>query len=69
MNNLSGKNDGFEWTVNVRPSLSGGYYALVRVGGTLMTTPNFDDPEECEAAGCSLMADTLAELLDVQNAI
>lgn len=63
-----GRNDGFDWKIQVYLNKSGDYYAIVKVGGVVKITAVFNTEEEAFAAGCSLMADTLAFLLDAEHA-
>ena len=67
---LTGENDGFQWSIQGRKSVDNRYYALVQVGSTKKVTNNtYVTQEAAKDAGCQLMADLLAELVDeVQNA-
>ena len=67
---LTGTTDGLPWSIQGRESVDKRYYALVQVGNTKKVTNNtYVTQEAAKDAGCQLMADTLAELLDeVQHA-
>jgi len=65
---LSGTDTGIEWNIQVKTN-GDKHYSLVKVGGIVKVTDYSDTFDKAKDAACMLMADTLAELLDVQKEI
>ena len=63
---LNGKTkEGVVWSVEVKESSYGDYFAVVQVGSNLKASGGHYDPIEAKQAGCQLLSDTLAEMSDV----
>lgn len=56
--------DGLECKVETFSNVRGLHYAMVKVGGVVKVTDDFESQLEALTAGQSLVADTLAFILD-----
>lgn len=65
---LSGKNEGIEWSISVYMNASMEYYSVVKVGSTLRVTSNRMLKDTARDEGCQCMADLLAEKMEDAHA-
>lgn len=61
---LTGQNDNITWTIQIRLNKNSDYFSLVKVDEIVKVTDYFTTFDECKAAAESLIADTIAQLVD-----